>query len=127
MPIQTDSLRSELLAVLDENLDVVARGDVLAVLTPCDYHDGDGVVVQISRAEGGFVVSDGGNGDARLLVGGPGARAIGPLGVAVCRRFGAAFDAGRVLARAEALVRSMARAWSGPVAASPGARRASPA
>lgn len=101
VPIQTDSLRSQLLAVLGEDLDVVARGDVLAVLTPCDYPDGDGVVVQVSGTAHGYVVSDGGNGDARLLVGGPGARAIGPLASTVCRRFGAVFDAGRVIARAD--------------------------
>lgn len=101
MPIQTDSLRSKLLAVLGDNLDVVVRGDVLAVLTPCDYPDGDGVAVQIATAENGFVISDGGNGDARLLVGGPGTRALGAIGSTVCRRFGAVFDAGRVIARVE--------------------------
>jgi len=101
MPIQTDSLRSELLALLGDNLEVVARGDVVAVLTPHDYLDGDGVAVQISHAESGYLVSDGGNGDARLLVVGPGSRAIGPPAAAICRRFGAMFDAGRVLARVE--------------------------
>lgn len=100
-PIQIDSLRSTLLAVLGENVDVAARGDVLAVLTPCDYPDGDGVVVQISMAEHGYVVSDGGNGDARLVVGGPGSRALAGIGASVCCRFGAVFDAGRVMARAE--------------------------
>ncbi|WP_146175321.1 hypothetical protein [Paraconexibacter algicola] len=71
------------------------------MLTPCDYPDGDGVVVQIVPAENGYVLTDGGNGDARLIVGGPGARAMGPLGAAVARRFGATFDGGRVLARVD--------------------------
>lgn len=99
--IPTETLRSYLLDVLGENIEVAARGDAIAVLTPCDYPDGDGVVVQVSPADHGFAVSDGGEGDARLLTGGPGPRAIGPLGASISRRFGAVFDAGRVIAHAQ--------------------------
>lgn len=74
---------------------------MLAVLTPCDYPDGDGVVVQIGRSEHGYAISDGGNGDARLIASGPGARAMGPVGGMIARRFGATFDAGRIVARVD--------------------------
>lgn len=109
--IQDDNLRTDLLAVLGEGLEVVARGDGLAVLTPCDYPDGDGVVVHIWSTEHGFVLSDSGNGDARLIVGGPGARAIGPLGAAVARRFGTTFDGGRIVARVETSGEVAAACW----------------
>lgn len=97
--LQTDTLRAQLLAALGDNLEVVARGDQLAVLTPADYPDGDGVVVQVTSAPTGFVLSDAGEGDARLEATGPGKRAIGPLASAICRRHGATFDGGRVVAR----------------------------
>lgn len=77
------------------------RGDQIAVLTPADYPDGDGVVVQVAPATTGFMLSDAGEGDARLIAVGPGARAIGPLASAICARYGATFDAGRVLARVD--------------------------
>lgn len=99
MRLQTDSLQADLVALLGDQVDVVPRGDLVAVLTPADYPDGDGVVVQVAASPPGYLLSDAGQGDARLLVGGPGPRTMGPLGGAICRRFGASFDGGRVIAR----------------------------
>jgi hypothetical protein len=99
--LHADTIRSDLLDALGAGVEVVVRGDQLAVLTPADYPDGDGVVVQVARSTTGFVLSDAGEGDARLIAVGPGARAIGPIASAICARHGATFDAGRVTARVD--------------------------
>lgn len=109
MRLETDNLRADLLGLLGEQVDVVMRGDQIAVLTPADYLDGDGVVVHVAPAAEGFLLSDAGEADGRLVGGGPGARAIGPVASAICRRFGASFDGGRVLMR----VRSQAEVADG--------------
>ena len=87
------------------------RGDQLAVLTPADYWDGDGVVIQVSPAATGFVLSDAGEADARLVAAGPGVRAISTLASAICARYGATFDAGRVIVRVDDSSRVAEGCW----------------
>jgi hypothetical protein len=99
MNLHADNIRSDLLRALGEGLEVVVRDDRISVLTPVDYPDGDGAVVQVASTATGYVLSDGGEGDARLVATGPGSRAIAPLASAICNRHGAKFDGGRVVLR----------------------------
>ncbi len=101
MTLHADNIRSDLLRALDDGVEIVVRGDRVSVLTPVDYPDGDGAVVQVAPTTGGYVLSDGGEGDGRLVAAGPGPRAIGPLASAICRRHGATFDGGRVVLRVD--------------------------
>lgn len=67
--------------------------------------------MQVAPTHAGFVVSDAGEGEARLVAVGPGQRAIGPLAGAICRRHGASFDGGRVVARVGEAQEVAAACW----------------
>lgn len=101
MSLDSD-IRANLIRFLDGEVEVRTVGDRIAVLTPAEYPDGDGVVVWVAERAGRFDVTDVGEADARLVPEGPGSRAITPLAVAICRRFGASFEGGAVVARVDA-------------------------
>lgn len=96
-------IRDALVRFLDSEVEVgEASDDRVAVLTPAEYPDGDGIVVWVSdRGDGRFEVSDLGSADARLVTSGPGQKALGPVAAGVCRRFGVAFESGVIVTRVD--------------------------
>lgn len=99
MTLDAKQLKTAILQMLGEGVEVAAAEDRISVLTPADYPDGDGVCVQVTLTIDGYVVTDAGEADLRLIGTGPGEKAIGPVAAGICRRFGALFDKGRVVAR----------------------------
>lgn len=101
MTLKTD-IREALMRFLDGEVEVEATGERVAVLTPAEFPDGDGVVVWVNdRGDGSFEVSDLGSADARLAAAGPGPKGVGPIAASVCKRFGASFESGVIVARVE--------------------------
>lgn len=96
----TLDIREALIRFLDREVEVEAVGDRVAVLTPAEYPDGDGIVVWVTNREGeGFEISDLGSADARLVTSGPGPKGLGPIAAGVCRRFGVRFESGVIVTR----------------------------
>ncbi len=95
-------IREALVRFLDGEVEVEAAAGRVAVLTPAEYPDGDGIVVWVTdREDGRYEISDLGAADARLVTSGPGPRALGPIAAGVCRRFGVAFEGGIIVTRVE--------------------------
>lgn len=98
----TNDIREALVHFLDREVEVEAVGERIAVLTPAEYPDGEGVVVWVAdRPDGGFEITDLGTADARLVIAGPGPRRLGPVAAEVCKRFGVRFESGVIVARVE--------------------------
>jgi hypothetical protein len=98
----TADIRDALVRFLDGEVEVEVVGERVAVLTPAEYPDGDGVVVWVSdRSDGRYEVTDLGTADARLVTSGPGAKALGPAAAEICRRFGVYFEGGVIVTRVE--------------------------
>lgn len=100
----TADIRDALVRFLDHAIEVESE-DVdgrIAVLTPAEYPDGDGVVVWLTgRGDGRFEITDLGSADARLVTSGPGAKALGPIAAGICRRFAVQFEGGVIVTRVE--------------------------
>lgn len=92
-------IRDGLARLFDESVDVAVRGDGFAVVTPIEYPDGDGVVVSVREEGGAYAVTDSGEADARLALRHVGTTAISVQAADICRRMGATFEEGCVVAR----------------------------
>ena len=98
----TADIRDALVRFLDSEVEVEVVAGRVAVLTPAEYPDGDGVVVWVTdRADGRYEITDLGSADARLVTSGPGAKALGPIAAGICRRFGVQFESGVIVTRVE--------------------------
>ena len=99
--ISPSDIRKAMMRFLDREVEVETVGERrIAVLTPAEYPDGDGIVVWITdREDGGFEISDLGSADARLVTTGPGRKGLGPIAAGVCRRLGVRFESGVVVTR----------------------------
>lgn len=98
--IDATTLSEQIGAYLGSETEAQLADGRIAVLTPAEYPDRDGVVVWVEPIDGGYLVSDHGESDASL-VSKMGAKAIGAPAAAITRRFGVRFDGGRVEARAD--------------------------
>jgi hypothetical protein len=93
-------IRDGLVRFLDSEVEVETVGGRIAVLTPAEYPDGDGVVVWVTdRDDGDYEITDLGSADSRLVTTGPGPKRLGPVAAGICRRFGVQFEGGIVITR----------------------------
>jgi hypothetical protein len=99
--IDAKTLNDRLAQFLGSETDVEVDAGRIAVLTPAEYPNRDGVVVWVEPVEEGrYVVSDHGEADTTLV---PrlSSRAIAAPAAVITRRFGVNFDGGQVSAIAD--------------------------
>jgi hypothetical protein len=99
--IDAETLSQQLGEFLEAETSVEQVDGRVAVLTPAEYPNRDGVVVWVEPAEGGgYVVSDHGEADS-TLVPAVGRRAVTAPAVLIATRFGVTFEKGQVRTNAD--------------------------
>jgi hypothetical protein len=99
--IDADTLSQQLADFLSAETEAEITDGQIAVLTPAEYPNRDGVVVFVEPLEdGGYVVSDQGEADSTLIAR-VGSRAIATPASAITGRLGVRFDGGQVTAKSD--------------------------
>lgn len=98
--IDPETLNAQIAAFLGSETEAAVDNGRIAVLTPAEYPNRDGVVVWVDAIEQNrYLVSDHGAAD-ETLVGVVGTKALQVPAATITRRFGVSFDGGQVTATA---------------------------